>query len=188
MSRNIIMINGLKQSGKNYIGELLALYLASHNIVSTQLAFAEDLKKDVAKLLDISLEELEARKNEEMIRKLLQNYGMLRREEDEFFWIDKTIDKIKQEQDNSNNVIIITDWRFLLEHEVFNAAYTGNIITINVFDYNQENTDKHISENNINEEVFKFDFFINNTDKTRNIIENMSNLAPQFETLRKNLV
>ena len=60
--KKLILINGLKRSGKDYTAELIEEIIGDIGIVS----FAEPMKKIISETFNISLEQLEDYKNDEL--------------------------------------------------------------------------------------------------------------------------
>lgn len=75
------------------------------------------------------------------MRKLMQDYGLMRRKETELYLVDKWIEKVKQSQ---ANVILTDDVRFQNELDALNTigATVIQIIRVGLV----SNTDTHISE------------------------------------------
>ena len=63
------------------------------------------------------------------------------------------------------DVVIISDYRFPVEKEVFQELDEERyqVITVNVINRNCDTRDSHISENALHDEVF--DYELDNTDK-----------------------
>lgn len=188
--KRIILINGLKRSGKNNISELIQGLEKD----TKEFSIAAPAKRIVARTLDITEEELEEYKNDENyglelklypnnqpsatikyldFRELLQNFAVdaMMQEFSETAWAEKCAKDI----DKSINVFnTVTDFRFPFEEKVFREladAKGYDVITIKVFNDELKLTDSHISENAMKD--FKFDYTINNTGKPdlKNIIK-----------------
>ena len=198
------MINGKKRSGKNFVGNLLNKYLSEQGYKVKEVSFAEALKEDVAKILGITLDQLEQMKEDDVylesdkdcntvstIRQILQNYGMMRREENNDIWVEKALPKIF---DNDSEVIIITDFRFENEYTYLYNIYSRDIHfspnpckinTIKIENYNLEDNDQHISENDLND--FDFDMIINNDIIFENEYKALEYFLEKFEDIKQRL-
>ena len=198
------MINGKKRSGKNFVGNLLNKYLSEQGYKVKEVSFAEALKEDVAKILGITLEQLEQMKEDDVylesdkdcntvstIRQILQNYGMMRREENNDIWVEKALPKIF---DNDSEVIIITDFRFENEYTYLYNIYSRDIHfspnpckinTIKIENCNLEDNDQHISENDLND--FDFDMIVNNDIIFNSEDESLDYFLEKFEDIKERL-
>ena len=198
------MINGKKRSGKNFVGNILNKYLSEQGYKVKEVSFAEALKEDVAKILGITLEQLEQMKEDDVylesdkdcntvstIRQILQNYGMMRREENPDIWVEKALPKIF---DNDSEVIIITDFRFENEYTYLYNIYSRDIHfspnpckinTIKIENCNLEDNDQHISENDLND--FDFDMIINNDIIFDNEYKALGWFLGEFEDIKERL-
>lgn len=76
----LLGLTGYKQSGK----DTFAQYLVRHAGFA-RVAFADELKREVAEMMRITVEKLERHKAR--YRNTLQDYGMRRRREEENHWI-----------------------------------------------------------------------------------------------------
>ena len=104
----ILALTGYSKVGKDAVAKVLTEYQKMKRI-----AFADALKKDVCKLCDLSMENLERYK--EMLRPLLVEYGRARRSFDADFWI-KRIEKQMRKEDFPDRVDwVITDLRYVNE-------------------------------------------------------------------------
>jgi hypothetical protein len=181
--KRIILINGLKGAGKNYLSEVISELEES----TKEFSIAAPAKKIIARTLDISENDLDTFKNDSegygvelkaypnnqpqctieylSFRNILQNFAVDAMMETfgEKIWVTKCAEEVIK----SNYVFnTVTDFRFPFEYEVFKdiADKLGfDVITINIFNKELENDDNHISENAMND--FKFDYTINNTGK-----------------------
>jgi hypothetical protein len=116
MTNIIIGIAGQKQSGKDTIAKILRRLLEPQGFNYHRVAFADELKKEAAKVLGVSLEEIE--NNKAIYRPFLQWYGTdykrLYRKNDNC-WIDKAREEILSEIKSApanQNLFVITDVRF----------------------------------------------------------------------------
>lgn len=179
----LIGITGKKQSGKDTIGKLLiSLYLSKtigilkntklediYQIVSERsflylYKFADPLKDIVTKLINCNRNDLE---NEIFKNTILPDWNLTPREIMQMFgtdfcrtfnpkiWIKMLDEEIAQ---SDQDFIIITDVRFYNE-----VTYIKNMngIIIKVVDLNQQNSDLHISENEL-DDFEDYDYIIYN--------------------------
>lgn len=169
--KRIILLNGKKRSGKNFIGGLLNKYLTNVGLKIKEVSFAYHLKNDVCIMLGITMDELEYHKDlgtefqigekKFSIRTILQKYGTeVRRAENDDIWLERAMPDIF---DNDADVIIVTDWRFKSEHAYLtsNAVHENDlrdcdydVIDVNIQNDNIVSTDTHASENDLNDFVF----------------------------------
>lgn len=103
-----IILNGKSKSGKDTFAKILQQIDPSF----VRIAFADELKKKAAKILGITLEELETHK--EQYRQFLIFGGHLGREIDPDVWV-----KLALQVPKLPNRIVITDCRF--ENEAFSS-------------------------------------------------------------------
>ena len=154
----VILIGYKKRSGKDTVANIISNYVECQ-----KLSFAQPLKEILADTLNISLSELEDKKNNNetinwfngyiSFRQLLQRFGNGKMKT--FFgkdvWVKLTESKIK------DDLVVISDFRFKEEYEYLKKFH--KVITIKV-ERDLKNDDKDESENDLND--FKFDYVINN--------------------------
>jgi hypothetical protein len=105
---------GKAQSGKDTFAEVLV-----REGGYVRMAFADELKRDVAAFLGITTDELEERKNE--FRTALQAYGTRRREQDgRSYWLGRLEPKLTSALDAGSNVVV-TDVRYQNEADWIRA-------------------------------------------------------------------
>lgn len=120
--KNIFFFTGKAQSGKDYIAEKLKQELENQGKTVLKLAYADELKRYLSVLLNISIDDVNKYKLSEepftknglSVRDLLQRLGteIFRNEVNEEYWINVVAKKIK----NSNyDYYIVTDCRFMNE-------------------------------------------------------------------------
>lgn len=157
--RKIILINGKKRAGKDYIANILKEKLGNCEIFH----YADSMKQIIADTFEISLEELENFKNENVeitfngkrttFRRVLQCFATeaCKKVFGKDIWKQIVLNKME----NSNaEYIIIPDFRFPEE-------YIEDSLTVKVL--GGDTNDTHISESALND--FKFDYIIDNTNK-----------------------
>jgi hypothetical protein len=177
--KKIILINGKKRAGKDYIGNIINEMVVNSKV----LRFADPMKEIIASTFDISLDELEMMKNESEeygleikvypnnqpdsvlkyidFRTILQRFcteGMKPLFGDNV-WADLCI-----KQALKNEVSIITDFRFYQEYETA-IEQDVKVYTINIFNDNLPEADEHASERDLKDKNFKFDYYIDNTNQ-----------------------
>ena len=157
--RKIILINGKKRAGKDYVAKILKEKLGNCKIFH----YADALKQIIADTFEISLEELENFKNENVeiifnnrkttFRRILQCFATeaIKPVFGNNIWKRIVLEKIKE---TNAEYIIIPDFRF--PEEYIEGSYTVKVL-------GGEQLDSHISEHALNN--FKFDYIIDNTKK-----------------------
>lgn len=169
--RKIILINGKKRAGKDYVAKILKEKLGNCEIFH----YADALKQIISETFEISLEELENFKNENVeitfndkrttFRRILQCFATeaIKPVFGNNIWKRIVLEKIKE---TNAEYIIIPDFRF--PEEYIESSYTVKVL-------GGEQLDSHISEHALNN--FKFDYIIDNTKK--------EDLTPWIDTLLK---
>lgn len=157
--RKIILINGKKRAGKDYVAKILKEKLGNCEIMH----YADALKQIISETFEISLEELENFKNENIeiifnnrkttFRRILQCFATeaIKPVFGNNIWKRIVLEKIKE---TNTEYIIIPDFRF--PEEYIEGSYTVKVL-------GGEQLDSHISEHALNN--FKFDYIIDNTKK-----------------------
>lgn len=182
----IIMIAGLKRSGKDYIANLIKTELESQGNKVTIASFATPLKQIIANTLEISLEDLETYKNGEdnyqcqtidittdkrlhsiSVRKILQNFGTeaMKPIFGKNVWGNLMADKINNSK--STDYFIIPDYRFDPEFEYL-SQQGHNINTLLVIGPTTNIKDNHSSESLPTK---PFDYVINNKAQDSSVNE-----------------
>lgn len=166
----IILINGKKRAGKDYVGERLHDIL-SESFRCTRGAFAGPIKEIICDTFNIAPEVLDELKNsseflntringkKEVLtdfRKLIQNFGTeaMKKQFGDDVWVNLLVSKLYK-----HNINIVTDFRFMREYDV--CCECDVVFTINVYNDDLCNDDMHPSETELNE--FVFDAYLNNT-------------------------
>lgn len=169
----LIGISGKKKSGKNTVANFIGS-LSARPV--TQLAFATNLKIAVAKLMKISVVELEL--NKDLYRGLLQWYGTeyAKTKWGDDYWVKKLGNEIMV---MDCPVIVITDVRFKLEAD-FIKDCGGVIVRVQRSEIEHSFTgkiwtpDTHPSE--VELDNYKFDYTIPNNDT----LDSLSAITRQF--------
>jgi len=201
MKKHLLLINGLKRSGKDYSADKIISYVGEKN--SERISFAGPIKQIIAETFEIGLDELEDYKNDtdsfgieikaypnnqpEAIikytnfRTILQRFGTeaMKPIFGDNVWAQKAMDSVIDSEKEWN---IITDFRFLSEYKEAKKAsekYNFEVISINIINDDLPAPDYHASEMELKDNNFKFDFVINNTGQPdityliEDIIENI---------------
>jgi len=150
----VIGISGKKQSGKDTVCDLISKHLAPNH--SVRLAFADELKYEVANACGVSLHYIETNKSN--FRLLLQAWGTDFRREltDPSYWIKKVGVKLVRLPIHIHTAII-PDVRFLNEAS-FIKEIGGHLIRVNRASI--ESNDLHSSE--IDLDNYKHDYTVEN--------------------------
>lgn len=165
--KKIVLINGKKRHGKDFLAEKLRSLLVQQNKTVEIMSFAGPIKGLVSTVFDIGLDELDDYKNDETgiynacgeevsnFRKVLQRLGT--EAMPIYFGKNVWVDLLKSEADKSNaDIILVPDFRFPNEH-------IEGALTVKIFNDDIISTDTHASENSLND--FVFDIVINNTGR-----------------------
>jgi len=187
--KKIILINGIKRSGKDYLGELMQ-ELIPHSEIHK---FADPIKEIIAVTFGISLDDLEVYKNNSQdygieikvypnnqpdctlkyvnFREILQKFGTeaMKPVFGNDVWAELCLKRALEAE-----ISIITDFRFYDEWKVVNSKDV-KIFTINIFNDSLPQPDNHASERDLEDNNFKFDFYIDNTNQP-NIFEDVKNI------------
>jgi hypothetical protein len=182
--QKVILINGLKRSGKDYLSEKIAEIVGENNVEI--ISFANPMKEIIANTFGISLNELEEYKNDTEgygleikaypnnqpssviaytnFRKILQRFGTegMKPIFGENVWAELGINNVLKSE---KEYILIPDFRFLSEYSEAKTKSKGNykLYTVNIFNDNLPQADAHASETELKEHNFKFDYIIDNT-------------------------
>lgn len=136
----IIGLTGKKESGKDTVVRIVAKYL-DPSIKTYKLAFATEVKRKVAEMLGVSLQEIED--NKEMFRLILQGYGTdyCRKNFGENYWIgiwQKKLELLRNEVGRID-ILFVPDIRF--ENE-FNMLQKENALIFRVDAINKSRLSK----------------------------------------------
>lgn len=137
----IILIRGFSNSGKDFVGDILCKQYGYK-----QFSFANSLKKIVAEKYNIPLELLYTQEGKLMIchndinkrthRQLLIDEALKLKETDFNIFVEHCCNEINN---NINNKIVITDWRFINEYEILKQYFPdAKIIPVHVIRKNQD--------------------------------------------------
>lgn len=168
----IIMIAGKKGSGKDFVANLLRGKLRGYTEIEK---FAQPLKRIITILTGYDSDDIESLKRidrrfhvglkEYNMRELMQTLATecIRDTFSKDIFSEYMLRKIKR-----NENTIISDWRFVNEYELIKNNTEQSVYTILVKEPEEDDSDKHISENDLND--FNFDFIFYN-DKKKPLIE-----------------
>lgn len=171
--KTVILISGKKNAGKDYVAKEIVKRLKTKYV--DVFHFADPIKDIIAKTLDVTREDIELMKNQGNwehdicidwrvpddeyhdgyedkqkyidMRTILQRFGTdaMKAIFGDDVWVNLMIKEIEESDDN---VIVIPDWRF--PNEFYMLADTiCDVITVRVESPNQDNNQKHSSENSL---------------------------------------
>lgn len=190
--KTVILIKGLKRSGKDTTADIMVRKLQGKHIVS-KLSFAEPMKEIIADTFNVSIGTIETVKNEDSthpilcearplggghyirfhtdMRLILQRFGTeaMKKQFGDDVWVELTYKKI------ISDIIVISDWRFKSELEYLKKQSDVKVITVQVVRAGQISTDTHISERDLDD--VKCDFVL------YNITGELENLECQIDAL-----
>jgi len=196
-SKLLVLIHGKKRSGKDFVAGLIREELEKEYCInSKRMALADKMKEMISALFDISLEDLEKYKNEELpiyikedeklkeisnFRKILQRFGteVMKKEFGKYIWVDL----LKKEIEKTNEpVILVPDIRFSEELEGLSSYETYKIYIDSKNSNHQK--DLHVSEKGLDKKLFCY--YFDNTEKDPEKARNFAKkIAKQiFERLR----
>lgn len=165
---DVILINGLKRSGKDWNASLIQEELYRNNKTSEIISIAEPIKKITADALGIDLKLQEDLKNNKEpiivringsqtiisdFRTLLQRMGTeaMKPWFGENVWSDMLKKRV---QDSSCDYVLVPDFRFPQE-------YIDGAVTLKIVNHDIINKDTHASETQLND--YEFMYEIDNT-------------------------
>jgi len=192
MEKTIILINGKKRSGKDFSADILQDKLSSLG-GADKISFATPLKQIIADTFNIPMEDLETFKNDvngygieckaypnnqpevtflyTNFRTILQRFGTegMKPVFGKSVWADITY---KNSIESDSKYIIIPDFRFYVEHDVFYKPFKEGkikLVTLKIENSDVEVDDAHASEKELDD--FHFDYIIDNTGYTEHLPE-----------------
>lgn len=169
---HIVLIAGLKRSGKDHIASMLDVALTAKGKTVERMSFAEPMKQIIATTLGMSVEALENFKNnpdvyklevyskedEEVfhttdLRNVLQQFGSeaMKPIFGDNVWQELLYSKALQ---STADIVLVPDFRFPIEYKPF-------CTTIKIVNRELESADNHDSETSL--KLFNFDYAIDNT-------------------------
>lgn len=187
----LVLISGKKQSGKN----TLAGFFVEKSFI--EIAFADALKVQLCDFvfntfgIDIPLnyfydnekkEELVdifySDKTQATIRTLMQKYGQMMKELfGEMYWVNKVVERLKDNYEDIDRGIVISDARFIYEIEGIKKELGSlfNIHTIRINRGDIENSDPDISETHLDDNG-QFNFIIENNYGIKELKESFESI------------
>lgn len=184
--KTVILIKGLKRSGKDTTADIMVNMLQDKHSVS-KLSFAEPMKEILADTFDVSIGTIETVKNEDKthpilceskstlgnryvrfstdMRQILQRFGTeaMKKQFGNNVWVELAYNKIH------SDITIISDWRFKSELEYLKYKGDVKVVTVQVIRAGQKNTDTHISERDLDD--VKCDFIFENITDEVEVLE-----------------
>ena len=186
--QKVILLSGFKRSGKDFIAHYI-----HGKIEASIISFAEPMKFIIAKTFGITLEELDAFKNDiegygievkaypnnqpqvhikyTNFREVLQLFGTegMKPMFGDHVWAELA----EKRAGEIGGTIIIPDFRFRIEDEVWDKD-KYDVISVRIQDDNISMTDSHASEVDLLQ--YTFDYYINNTDKNETVFEDVNEM------------
>lgn len=188
----IILISGLKRSGKNYISNIMKNIMLDNGEIVVEKSFAYYMKYILSTTMGVSMDTFERLKNDNTIisddtgeinttaRKMLQTFGsdMMYELFGNTIWSDLSVkDLLKTVQ---SGVVIYTDFRHVHEYNAIMNEF-GDCITIRVEDGRVALPTDHESERNLTDANFKFDYVIDNSAKDDSVITRVVEILKEIE-------
>jgi hypothetical protein len=154
----VIGISGKKQSGKDTVADII-LSIAEEKAI--KYSFGIELKKEIARACNCSLEYIEEHKA--LFRPMLQWWGTEYRRQlfGKDYWIKKMAQALSHLQEENFKIVIITDVRF--ENELQYLKYLWKAPIYRVERTNGAKVDLHPSEIALDGETFDFVLYNNGT-------------------------
>ena len=178
---NIILVSGLKQSGKNYSSRILKNLFLENGEVVFEKSFAYFMKYMLSTTMGVSMEIFERLKEDEIsifdddvreintdAREMLQRFGtdVMYPMFGKTIWADLAVKDLNETV--QSGIVIYTDFRHIHEYEAIIAEF-GSCITIRVEDGRVPSPNDHDSERNLTDAGFVFDYTIDNSAKDDSI-------------------
>ena len=169
----LIGLAGQKRCGKDTVYSMLAELMPFAVI---RLAFADDLKREVAQACGVTISFIESHK--ENFRLILQGWGTEFRREihGRKYWVhrmERSIHRVQSASKDPRLTVVITDVRFRNEAEMV-KGFGGSVV--NVSRPYLQSSDNHASENDL--AGYKFDSTISNSGS-------LDDLKAQVESFSK---
>jgi hypothetical protein len=148
----VILLSGKAQSGKDTFYE--TIWSKIHSVNSERIAFADELKAYARRLGWDG-------KKDERGGKFLQDLGSIVRNNNEDFWVDKTIPELRflSQAMNETDIICFTDCRYPNEIQRIKSLswITGRIVTVRIDRPGHiSNRPDHISETALDDYAFDY--------------------------------
>ena len=150
----LIGISGKKRSGKDTVGEIMLEWLQGNLGTAARVAFADQLKEEVARATGVSLEQIESDKVR--WRPILQWWGVEFRRHyfGQDYWLRKMVEKLLTMDEE---FAVVTDVRFRDEADYIRAS-GGFVVRV---ERETGLQDGHVSELNL-DGYDDFDYVLNN--------------------------
>lgn len=147
LTRIILGITGYKQSGKDTACHLIAQHFVGWELI--HLHFAAQGKKEIADILKVPVDYLEANKNHPLVRHLFQWYlnDYCKPLRGDNVWVEALAAKVLElpKPEKKSQLVVITDVRF--SHEAsWIKQQNGYLIKV---ERNESNNDPHPSETEV---------------------------------------
>lgn len=169
----VVLIGGDLGAGKDFCADK---FIKEYNtpIKIDRLSFIEPMKRIMAKMFGVSVQQLEYWKRNNSItlpsgveisfRAMMQRLGSdaIKPEFGKSVWAKAIVKHIKK---SNAAVILIPDFRFLVEYEYLKETISNKIITVKIFNPDIINNDTHSSETELRN--FDFDLTITNRVGTK---------------------
>ena len=150
-----ILVSGAAGVGKDTVSDLLAVHLEHGGLTVSRDSFAISLKLIARRFMGWD------GKKDDRGRSLLQGLGELGREYDEYTWC-KIVKDRAEECVFQDQVLIISDWRYMNEKQFFEDDLMYDVVTVKVVGnraYGLSDEQKlHASEKDISENMRQDDF------------------------------
>lgn len=178
----IILVSGLKQSGKNYSSRILKNLFTESGELAVEKSFAYFMKYMLSTTMGVSMGTFERLKEDEIpifdgdikeintdARGMLQRFGtdVMYPMFGETIWADLAVKDLNKTV--QGGIVIYTDFRHTHEYDAIMAEF-GSCITIRVEDGRVPSSNDHDSERNLTDAGFQFDYTIDNSAKDDSII------------------
>lgn len=192
----IILISGLKRSGKNYISNIMKNIMLDNGETVVEKSFAYYMKYILSTTMGVSMETFERLKNDNTIisdntgeinttaRTMLQTFGsdVMYGLFGNTIWSDLAVkDLLKTVQ---SGTVIYTDFRHVHEYDAIINEF-GDCVTIRIEDGRVALPTDHESERNLTDANFKFDYVIDNSAKNDSVITRVKEIIKEIENKTK---
>lgn len=189
----IILISGLKQSGKNWSSKILKDLLIADGKIVVEKSFAYWMKYMLSTTMGVSMARFEQLKEDNIsifdddmrelnttAREMLQKFGtdVMYPMFGETIWADLAVKDLKETV--QSGVVIFTDFRHDHEYEAIINEY-GKCVTIRIEDGRTALPTDHDSERNLTDANFQFDYIVDNSSKDDSIITKMQEIFKEIK-------
>lgn len=157
----VIGVTGYKLSGKDTFCSTLTLRFPK----IVRLAVADEIKRELAKFLGITVEQIETFK-EPHYRKPLQDLGSARRRVDENYWLARLCEQVRVALDCGARVVV-PDVRLPHEAERLRTIFGAKIVRL--YRKSQGAIDNHETERNVDKIVADETYTCGSPEEVRNM-------------------